>query len=173
MVAAVVLVCAVAMQAPVLLDRTLAIVGGRTITLSDARTAAALGLIRSDGTPAPASPDTGGDGRSVTAAMVDRLVERELMLREAERYAPEEPAAAAVTEQLMAAERRVGGAEPLAAVLRAGGFTEARLRAWVRDDLRIASYLGQRFAADDRRADLIADWISDLRRRSTVVTFAP
>jgi hypothetical protein len=105
--------------------------------------------------------------------MVDRLVERELMLREAERYAPEEPAAAAVTEQLMAAERRVGGAEPLAAVLRAGGFTEARLRAWVRDDLRIASYLGQRFAADDRRADLIADWISDLRRRSTVVTFAP
>jgi len=86
MVMAVVLACTMSMQAPVLLDRTLAIVGGRTITLSDARTAVALGLI---------------GGRDVTAATVERLVERELMLREAERYAPEEPAVAAVAERLV------------------------------------------------------------------------
>lgn len=172
MVAAVVVACVVSMQAPVLLDRTLAIVGGRTITLSDARTAAALGLLRSAGT-APASTTPEGEGRAVTAATVERLVERELMLREAERYAPEEPAAAMVAARLADAEARAGGADALAAVLRAGGFTDGRLRAWVRDDLRIESYLRQRFAADDRRADLIADWVSDLRRRSTVVTFAP
>jgi hypothetical protein len=167
---AVVVACVLSVQAPVVLDRTLAIVGGRTITLSDARTAAALGLLRGAGTAAAPAED---DGRAVTAALVERLVERELMLREAERYAPAEPAAAAVAARLADAERRAGGAEALAAVLRAGGFTDGRLRAWVRDDLRIESYLGQRFAADDRRADLIADWVSDLRRRSTVVTFAP
>ena len=35
----------------------------------------------------------------------------------------------------------------MCSALDAGGFTEARLRAWVRDDLRIAAYLDQRFAA--------------------------
>jgi hypothetical protein len=50
-----------------------------------------------------------------------------------------------------------------------GGFTEGRLRAWVHDDMRIATYLQQRFIADDRRDDLIADWVSDLRRRAQVV----
>jgi len=75
----------------------------------------------------------------------------------------------------------------IAAVLAAGGFTEARLRAWIRDDLRIASYLDQRFAATadlsleqaapelrerlsaERRASLIADWVADLRRRTPIV----
>jgi phosphoserine phosphatase len=72
-------------------------------------------------------------------------------------------------------------------VLTAEGFSEARLRAWMRDDLRIAAYLEQRFAATadltveqvapelrerlsaERRAGLIADWIADLRRRTPVV----
>jgi hypothetical protein len=41
----------------------------------------------------------------------------------------------------------------------------------VRDDLRISAYLDQRFAADgpERRQSLIADWVSDLRRRTSVV----
>lgn len=147
-----------AAQAPVLLDRTVAVVGGRTITHADVRTAARLGLI---------------EEREVTAAAVTRLVERELMLREAERYAPDEPSPDAVAARLAEAERRAGGAEALATVLAAGGFTADRLRAWVRDDLRLEAYLRQRFAADDRRPDLIADWVSDLRRRTSVVVFAP
>jgi hypothetical protein len=53
-------------------------------------------------------------------------------------------------------------------VLAAGGFSPERLRGWMRDDLRVAAYLKQRFPADDRRADQIADWVSDLRRRAQI-----
>ncbi len=148
-----IVVVMLAVQTPQLLDRTLAIVGGRTITQSDARTVLTLGVV---------------DGTEVNRALVERLIDRELMLREAERYAPPEPAEADVEARLMAAETRAGGADALAATLGAGGFTPARLRAWVRDDLRLAAYLRQRFVADERRDDLIADWVSDLRRRTPV-----
>ena len=53
------------------------------------------------------------------------------------------------------------------------GFSAERIRAWVRDDFRIEAYLQQRFAADERRQDLIADWVSDLRRRAPVTLFEP
>ncbi len=145
-------------QSDVLLDRTLAIVGGRTITLSDARTVLALGL---------------AEGSAVDRALLDRLIDRELMLREADRYGPPEPAATAVEERRAEIGRRVGTADELARVLRAGGFSESRLRAWIRDDLRVASYLRQRFAADDRRQELVADWIADLRRRTDITVFDP
>jgi len=145
-------------QAPEVLDRTVAIVSGRTITLSDARTALALGLV---------------EGREVDHAVVQRLVDRELMLREADRYDPAEPPADRVEAGLADARRRAGGEAALARVLEAGGFTEARLRAWIRDDLRLDTYLRQRFAADDQRAELIADWVSDLRRRAQIVMLMP
>ena len=66
-----------------------------------------------------------------------------------------------------------GGEDGLARVLRDGGFAERRLRAWIRDDLRVEAYLQQRFAMDERRQDLIADWLSDLRRRTPVTLIAP
>ena len=92
------------------------------------------------------------------------------------------------------------------------GFTEVRLRAWIRDDLRTVAYLAQRFASAStptdteissayarsraefdaagttfeqatpvlrerlitaRRAELIDDWLSDLRRRTDVVIIKP
>lgn len=145
-------------SAQVMVDRTLAIVGGRTITLSDARGALALGLVEGR----QPSADV------VEAAVLQRLVDRELMLREAERYRPPEPAADRIESGVAAARARAGGGEAAAAVLREHGFSEERLLAWVRDDLRIAAYLQQRFAADERRADLIADWLADLRRRAAV-----
>lgn len=145
-------------QTPELVDRTLAIVAGRTITLSDARTALALRLI---------------DGADIDAAVVQRLVDRELMLREVDRYDPPEPAAERIDEGLAAARAAAGGEDGLARVLRDGGFTERRLRAWLRDDLRVAAYLQQRFAMDERRQDLIADWLIDLRRRTPVTVIAP
>jgi hypothetical protein len=147
-------VCLVMAQAPELVDRTLAIVSGHTITLSDARTAMALGLV---------------DGGEVDAALVQRLVDRELMLREADRYEPPPPSAERVEARLAEVRARAGGDEVLSRVLALGGFTEGRLRAWVRDDMRIATYLQQRFVSDERRDDLIADWVSDLRRRAQVV----
>jgi hypothetical protein len=140
------------------IDRTLAIVSGRTITLSDAKTVLALGLV---------------EGTAVDVALVQRLVERELILREAERYQPPEPSRDRFEADLAAVVARAGGEEALTRVLASGGFTFERLRTWVRDDLRIASYLQQRFVADDRRPDLIADWVSDLRRRAQITIVEP
>ena len=145
-------------QTPELVDRTLAIVAGRTVTLSDARTALALGLV---------------EGAAVDADVVQRLVDRELMLREVDRYDPPEPTVERIDERLAAARAVAGGEDGLARVLRDGGFAERRLRAWIRDDLRVEAYLQQRFAMDERRQDLIADWMSDLRRRTPVTLIAP
>ena len=137
-----------------LVERTLAIVGGSAITLSDVRTAVALQLVES------------GDVNVTTEA----LVQRTLILREVERYAPPEPEAARIDERLDRIRSRVETSE-FEAILAAGGFSESRLRTWLRDDLRIAAYLDQRFAADgpDRRQALIEDWVADLRRRTPVV----
>lgn len=183
-----------------LLDRALAIVDGQVITLSDAETVRALGLLE----------EAPGDGtmEAVTQALIDRV----LMLREVERYSPPEPAAATVEARLAVARSHVASPEAFAAVLAAGGMTEPRLREWIRDDYRIDSYLDQRFAAAgtpndqemreyyaghrdeferggltfeaasdvirerlaaERRRDLIADWVSDLRRRTDIVVPKP
>jgi hypothetical protein len=154
-----------------LVERTLAIVGGRAVTLADATTAQALDLV-------PEAKDLD--------AAIERLVERALVLREVDRYAPAEPSAQVIDDRLAEMRRRIPAAQ-FAAALAAGGFTDARLRAWVRDDLRIASYLEQRFAAmadlsleqaapelrarlsEERRASLIAEWVADLRRRTPIV----
>jgi hypothetical protein len=179
-----------------LIERTLAIVGGQVITLSDVRTALALRLIE------PPAPQTD------VGVAVTRLVDRALVLREVQRYAPPEPADVLLDEQLEIIRGRFASPVLFARALEDGGFTEARLRAWIRDDLRIASYLNQRFAAtgtptDDevsayytqrrgdferdglsleqatplirarlsaeRRTELIRDWTADLRRRTPVV----
>jgi hypothetical protein len=142
-------------QAGELIERTLAIVAGQPITLSDVQTARALALV---------------DNAADANAAIERLVERALMLREVQRYAPPEPDEGAIQQRLDQVRGRLPNDE-LERVLAAGGFTEARLRAWVRDDLRIAAYLDQRFAAagGPSRAELITDWLADLRRRTPVV----
>ena len=179
-----------------LLDRTLALVGGQPITLSDARAAMALGLVAANRSADPI-PD-------VTA----RLVDRELILREVQRYAPAPPSETAVEARLDEIQKGMADAAAMTRVLDMYGFTAARLRAWVRDDLRTQAYLAQRFASastpteteiaqayararaefdkagqtfeqaapiirdrlmTSRRTELIADWVSDLRRRTDVV----
>jgi hypothetical protein len=174
-----------------LVERTVAVVGGAAITLSDVRTALALGLVD-------------GDEREGAA----RLVERWLILHEVSRFAPPEPAAADVEARVAAIRARAGSPAAFDAILARGGFTVGRLAAWLRDDLRIAAYLDQRFAtagtaseadvaeyagthaaeldaagviaADrlrvarerlqaERRRELITDWLAELRRRTPVV----
>ena len=181
---------------PELIERTLALVGGQPITLSDARAATALGLVGA-GPPFDALP-------LVTGLLVDR----ELMLREVQRYAPPAPSEAAVDARLDGIRRRFPDAAAFNRALDGHGFTAERLRAWLRDDLRTVAYLAQRFAsastpsdaeistayarsraefdntgmnleratpvirerlAGARRAELISDWLSDLRRRTDVV----
>ena len=182
-----------------MLERTLAIVGGAVVTQSDVSLALALGLVEG---PAAATPE------SALSALVDRW----LMLHEVARFAPTEPAAAAVEARLAALRARAGDAETVTRRLSEAGRAASYLTAWVRDDLRIAAYLEQRFAStgapsepdvtaytqrqaaaleaagltgdaalaaararlvQERRRELIADWLADLRRRTSVVTFAP
>jgi len=184
-----------------LVDRTLALVGGQPITLSDARGALALGLIDAG----PASPPQIRDAAA-------RLIQRELILREVQRYAPGAPSDAVVDARLEQVRRRFPDAAAMNRVLEANGFSEARLRGWLRDDVRTESYLAQRFASattptdaelaaayarskaefdnsntsfeqaapiirdrliESRRRELIADWVSDLRRRTEVVILDP
>jgi hypothetical protein len=179
-----------------LLDRTLAIVGGQPITLSDTRAVIALGLIEPERTADPV--------RGVALQLVDR----ELILREVQRYAPAPPAESAVEVRLDEIRKRFTGAAALARVLEVHAFSEERLRTWLRDDLRTQAYLVQRFASAStpgdaeiaaayargkaefdtqamsfeqavpivrdrlsalRRRELIADWVADLRRRTDVV----
>lgn len=186
------LVVALVLAQPVLLDRTLALVGGQPIILSDLRAAIGLGLVEDPDAP--------------IAEITSQLVDRALILREVQRYAPPAPESSAIAEKLEEIRRRVGGS--LEPALAAYGLTEARLRAWVRDDLRAQAYLEQRFASaslpsdaevaaaytrqraefdragltfeqaaprvreqlvQERRRELVVDWLSDLRRRTDVV----
>lgn len=181
-----------------LLERTLAIVGGAVVTQSDVTLAQTVGLL--DGAAATSSE-----------AALSALVDRWLMLHEVARFAPAEPAATAIEARLAAIRARAGDDAALTRALAAGGREPSYLTIWVRDDLRIAAYLEQRFAStgvpmeadvaayasqhaaelsaagvtgdavvttartrllEERRRDLIADWLADLRRRTPVVTFA-
>jgi len=117
-----------------LLERTLAIVGTQVITLGDARAAVRLGLVEADRSADP-------------AAITQLLVDRELVLREVQRYAPPAPSAGSVDARLDEIRTRLPAPGEWSRLLEETGFTEARLRAWVRDDLRTVAYLAQRFAS--------------------------
>lgn len=177
-----------------LIERTLAIVGDAVVTRTDVAMADALQLF--------------ADGAVPEGATLTRVIDRQLMLQEVARFAPAEPAADQVRARLDAVRARAGGESAVTAALVQAGRESADLEAWVRDDLRLAAYLDQRFAsagapaeadlaawvsahpadlaglspvdaqrtardrvARARRADLIADWLADVRRRVDVVTF--
>ena len=137
-----------------LVERTVAIVGGAVITLSDVRTALALGLVEAAG------PDAEREAAR-------RLVERWLVLHEVSRFAPPEPADDAVSARLATIGGRAGSPAALEAILARGGYTVGRLAAWVRDDLRIDAYLEQRFATAGVAAEAdVAEYAAGPRRRS-------
>jgi hypothetical protein len=129
---ALILTAAAAASAEVI-DRVMAIVDGHLITLSDVRRAMTLRLVDRDSAPA-----------AETAAL-ERLIDRVLILQEVERYAPPEPERAALDIQVRDVERRVGSGN-LVSTLSDVGASEAWLRQWVRDDLRMRAYIDQRFA---------------------------
>jgi hypothetical protein len=143
-----------------IIDRALAVVGGVVITQSDARASAELGL---------ASVEGSGDPQ---AAVLAWLVDRQLMLMEVDRSLPPEPTEEAVTQQLQKVRGRFQSEAEFEKVLRRTGVDEMRLRATLRDQLRIDAYLNQRFGSPpltaERRAALIKDWVAGLRRRSDI-----
>lgn len=113
-----------------LLDRVVARVDGYAITLTDLTAAMALGVV---------DVAAGSDERQG----IDRLVDRQLVLAEVARFAPPEPAPAAIAEQVAAMTIRAGAR--LDAVITQTGVDEARIREMARDTLRIDAYLNQRF----------------------------
>jgi hypothetical protein len=118
------------------IDRILAVVSGEVIMLSDARAATRFDLI-----------DIPAKAEDPIRAAMNALVDRHLQLLEVNRYLPPEPPAAAIEEQLNALRSRFKSEEDFRASLAECGISEAQLRARVRDNLRIATYRSQRFAA--------------------------
>jgi hypothetical protein len=180
-----------------IIDRVVATVGTRAITLSDVRAAVSLGFT------------TGTAGVDPDPATIDALVDRELVLREVDRYGPGAPEKSAIDERLSAITDRLGQDE-LDKVMARAGLDAPRLRALVGEQLQIEHYLADRFGAaaqptdeevrayyrdhadrfvrngallsfdaagplaraalaDARRRELIDSWIADLRRRTPVV----
>lgn len=181
-----------------IIDRTLAVIGGEIVLLSDANAAVKFGLI-----DVPAIGDEAG-----LRAALNALVDRQLQLFEVNRYLPPEPAASAIDARLDAIRARLGEAG-FRAALAETGMAEAQVRSRIRDNLRIESYRAQRFGAalqptdddllryyraneatftkngvlqpfDDVRAAvrdqlvrersgaLIAEWLDTLRRRTEI-----
>ena len=114
-------------------DRLVAIVGDQAITLSDVRAARMFKLV------AAAAPDAADE------ALIEQLVERELMRAEIERFGMPQPPADALDARVRLIRGRFASADAWTAALESCGLSELRFRAWVADDWRIDQYLQQRF----------------------------
>lgn len=178
------------------IDRVLATVDGRLVTLSDVRATTVLGLTQASG--------------ATTDQALERWIERLLVLQEVDRFAPPEPSRAAIDARVAAVLAPLGTAAQARDTLAGLGIDASWVERWVRDDLRIQAYTDQRFAgsleatADElanyhrehaselsrdrrdltteeahrlarefvmtaRRRTLVADWLEGLRRRATIV----
>jgi hypothetical protein len=141
-----------------IIDRVLAVVAGQLITLSDVTAARDLGLQTAEGAADP------------VRGILSKLIDRELILAEVDRYAPPEPTSETIDRETGRIRMRFPTAEAFVAALEQSGTDEKQLREIVRQDLRIRAYLDQRFAsAQQRRQALMDDWLSGLRRRGDVV----
>jgi len=123
------------------IDRVLARVGAEVITLSDARAAIAIRFVKIGTSPDP------------IADAVAALVDRELMLGDATRYAAPAPDPAAVDAQLAEIRRRFSSEAEFGAALNAVALTTERLGDIVRDNLRIEAYVDQMFSAPAEPTD--------------------
>src|SRR5258708_26423734 len=140
------------------IDRVLAVVERQLITLSDVTAATDLGLQSADGAADP------------VRAVLSKLIDRELVLAEVDRYAPPEPTAEAVDREVQRVRERLRSPAAFDAALARSGIDEKHLRETLRQDLRIRAYLDQRFStAADRRATLVEEWIAALRPPGGVV----
>jgi hypothetical protein len=122
----------------VVVDRLVAVVSGQPILLSDLRAARALALV--------------DDAATLDdATLVERLVVRELMRVEVERFSTTVDLDRDVARQGEAEARaaKAGGEAGLSAL----GISAGRLRAWLEDDVRIERYLRQRFDAAAQTSD--------------------
>src|SRR6185369_16210831 len=129
------------------IDRVLAVAANQLITLTDVTAAIDLRLQTTDGAADP------------VRAVLSKLIDRELVLAEVDRYAPSEPTAEAVDREVQRVRARFDSQEALDEALARSGIDDKHLRETLRQDLRIRAYLDQRFtAASDRRQALLDEW---------------
>jgi hypothetical protein len=152
-------VAAVAVRADEVIDRVVAVVAGDIILLSDVRAARELGLVER------------GDEADPDRDVLTHLIDRALMLAEVDRYAPPYPEEAAVDTAVDEVRARLPTPAAFDRTLARVGLEQTQLRELVRENLRIQSYLGQRFPADTpaRQRELVAEWLAGLRRRAEIV----
>ena len=147
------------------IDRVLAIVGGAMITLTDVTAARDLGLI-AIADPADADP---------VRDILPRLIDRELILAEVDRYAPPEPSAEAVDAEMLVVRERFATNEAFQTALTRSGINESHLRETLRQNLRIQAYLDQRFGTpvftDDELGRYYREHLPAFTRDGTVVPF--
>lgn len=122
------------------IDRVMAAVDGAIILQSDVTAATLFGLAP------PASP--GG-----AESTLDGLIERRLALTEVNRYAPPEPEEALVNRRLDQVRARFATPQAFDAALVQTGLTLELLARHLRDDLRIETYLRQRFGSAAQPSD--------------------
>ncbi|HTM24010.1 MAG TPA: hypothetical protein VL225_02385 [Vicinamibacterales bacterium] len=149
---------------PIVIDRILAVVGGQPIMQSDVDAAIQFRLV--DVPPGSAAP---------RVAALDRMIERTLILAEVERFQPPEPAPVEIAVRVDEMERRAGSTAAFEKALAVTGLSREQLRRDVRDDLRIATYLNQRFVAvadPNERKAATAAWVAELRRRAEITVLS-
>jgi hypothetical protein len=85
--------------------------------------------------------------------VLDKLIDRQLMLIEVDRYAPPEPTTAEIDARFQTVQKRYADALGLEIVLGQVGWARDDVRRYVRDELRIERYLQQRFTATIQPTD--------------------
>jgi hypothetical protein len=143
-----------------IIDRIMAVVGTDPIMLSDVTAATEFHQI-----------DVPAGTADPTAYVLEQLIRRALILDEVDRFQPPMPDDVEITRRVDDLERRAGSPVAFQRALAVTGMTRDQLRRYIRDDLRIRTYLLQRFGADRSDADFKAavdDWAADLRRRAQV-----
>src|SRR5579872_3205478 len=140
------------------IDRVLAVVSDHVILLSDVVAARDLGLETALGAADP------------VRVILSKLIDRELVLAEVERYSPPEPRASEIDAEIGRIKARFPSEGAFAEALARSGIDEPQLREIVRQNLRMNEYLDRRFSNEpDRRQTLVEEWVAGLRRRSEVV----
>jgi hypothetical protein len=156
-----VLICLAAASAAraEILDRVLAVVAGRLIMLSDVTAARDLRIV----------PSADGEADPIRDVLT-KLIDRELVLVEVDRYAPPEPTADEVDREVQRVRARFASQAELDAALARSGLSVQDLRETLRRDLRMRAYLDRRFAAaGDRRQAVVDEWLAGLRRRGDIM----
>jgi hypothetical protein len=156
------LLLAVTLQqpSPVVIDRIMAVVAAQPIMQSDVTAAETFHLV-----------NVPQDTANPTQYVLRQLVRRALMLAEVERLQPPQPDEIEITVRVDAIEKAAGSPAAFDRELAVTGMTRDQVRRFIRDDLRIRTYLIERFGADRPEAEFntaVDAWIADLRRRTQV-----